>query len=310
VGGTAFLFPGQGAHKPGMGADLCEAYEAAAEVFRAADEALGYPISEKVLRGTEEDLADTAAQQPAIIMVELAALAVMRETAPEIRPRLTAGLSLGEYAALVAAGSIGGAEALSLVEKRGRYMAEAASEAPGGMSSVIGLGPEECVAACAEAAAAGRVSAANFNSPLQTVISGEIPAVERAEEICRARGAKKVVRLNVSGAFHSELMSSASEKLAAALDGVEIREPEVDVIQNVTGRPERDPVAIRENLVKQLTSPVLWTDTMAAVVEAGVDAACELGPGKVLAGLFKRTNRSVKVTGLFSAESFAALAGS
>jgi len=306
----AFLFPGQGAQKPGMGADLCEAHEAAAEVFRAADEALGYPISEKVLRGTEEDLADTAAQQPAIVMVELAALAVMRETAPEIRPRLTAGLSLGEYAALVAAGSIGVAEAVSLVEKRGRYMAEAASEAPGGMSSVIGLGSEECVAACAEAAAAGRVSAANFNSPLQTVISGEIPAIERAEEICRARGAKKVVRLNVSGAFHSELMSSASEKLAAALDGVEFREAEVDVIQNVTGRPERDPGAIRENLVKQLTSPVRWADTMAAIVEAGVDAACELGPGKVLAGLFKRTDRSVKVTSLFSAESFAALAGS
>ena len=163
-----------------MGGDLCEAHAEAAAVFRVADDALGYPISEKMLAGSEEDLQDTAVQQPAILTVSLAALAVFRKVMPEAEPACAAGLSLGEYAALVAAGAIGAADAVSLVAKRGMYMAEAAAANPGGMSSVIGLSAEDVEAACAEASEAGRVSVANFNSPLQTVISGEVPALAKA----------------------------------------------------------------------------------------------------------------------------------
>jgi [acyl-carrier-protein] S-malonyltransferase len=292
-----------------MGGDLLEGHPEARAVFDLADEALGYGLSEKILTGTEEDLKDTAVQQPAIVTVSLAALAVFRRAVPGASPGFAAGLSLGEYSALAAAGAVEPADAIVLVEKRGRYMAEAAGTCQGAMASVIGLTADDCEAACTEASGAGRVSVANYNSPLQSVVSGDAAAVEKASEICKARGAKKVVRLGVSGAFHTELMAPAAEKLAEALEGVRIGSPGFPVLQNVTGAVETDPGRIRENLVRQLTSPVRWTSTMAAMAAGGVTAAYELGPGKVLAGLFKRTEKSVRVTSLLGAESFRKLDG-
>ena len=298
----AILFPGQGAQKVGMAADLAAEFPEVAELFRAADAAAGLPVSEIVRKGPEEKLKDTALSQPAVVLADLAAFVAFEKVHGEIRPAALAGLSLGEYAALAAAGAMSFTEALRLVSLRGAFMAECCRAVPGTMASILGLGAEEVGACVEEARSAGVVVAANFNSPRQTVISGEAGAVERACELARAAGAKRAIPLKVSGAFHSPLMRPAAEKLAPEVEKAEIVRPRFPVIANVTGAAVSDPAEIRRALVEQVTGSVRWVGTLRTMRDLGAGEFLELGPGKVLAGLARRTLDGAEVASLGTAE--------
>lgn len=298
----ALLFPGQGAQYVGMAADLAAGFPAVAELFKVADVAAGLPISEIVVAGPEEKLRDTAMSQPAIVLADVAAFTAFEKTHGKLTPAAVAGLSLGEYAALAVAGAMTFTEAVRLVTLRGRFMAECCRATPGTMASIIGLGAEEVTACVEEAGSSGVVVVANFNSPKQTVISGEADAVEKACELAKAAGAKRAISLNVSGAFHSPLMQAAADKLAPEIDKADIRRPRWPVIANVTGEAVSDPPDIRRALVEQVTGSVQWVKTLGTMRELGADEFLELGPGKVLAGLAKRTLEGVRIHSLGTAE--------
>ncbi|MFH0965649.1 MAG: ACP S-malonyltransferase [Planctomycetota bacterium] len=284
------IFAGQGSQFVGMGTDLSERFPVAAQVYRRSEEVLGYSIAEVSFNGPQEKLSQTAVQQPAILTMSVAVLRVLEETGKlsPVGARATCGLSLGEYSALVFAGSLSFEDALTLVAKRGELMEAAGRERPGGMLSVIGLETQEVERLCAEAAEGQTLVLANLNCPGQVVISGDLTAVERAERIASDRGATRLVRLQVSGAFHSPLMESAQRGLAEALRNVEIRAPRVAFIANATGAYETSPERVRELLVRQIGSPVLWQKSMELLLADGVDRFVELGPGTVLRGLLKR----------------------
>ena len=298
----ALLFPGQGAQTVGMACDLAAEFPKVAELFRLADQASGLPLSELIAEGPEEKLKDTAVSQPAVCLADLACFAAFEEVHGRQLPAAAAGLSLGEYAALAAAGAMGFSQTLRLVSLRGKFMAECAAAVPGTMASILGLPADSVMSCVEEAASAGTVVAANFNSPKQTVISGEKSAVEKACELAKAAGAKRAIPLKVSGAFHSPLMAPAAEKLAAELEKADIRRPRFPVIANVTGAAVSDPPDIRKALVEQVTGPVQWVKTLEAMQAAGADEFVELGPGKVLSGLTKRTLDGVAIASLGSAE--------
>lgn len=303
------LFAGQGAQYVGMGRDLAERFAPAREVFRQADEVLGYPLSRLCFEGPADRLTDTEHSQPAILTHSLAAArsAWPPEEEPTERMVAAAGLSLGEYSALVFAGALSLEDGLGLVARRGALMAEAARRRPGTMASILGLEDEAVEEICRQASRVGVVVAANFNCPGQVVISGEPGAVARAAELARRADALRVVPLEVSGAFHSPLMEPAREALAQVLAQTPIERPRTAVLSNVTGRPVEEPEEIRQNLAKQLTHPVRWCQCCRGVLALGAEALYEVGPGRVLRGLMRRIDRSVPVRPVGTAEEVAAL---
>jgi [acyl-carrier-protein] S-malonyltransferase len=288
----AFLFPGQGSQAPGMGLELAEHFTRAREVFEQADAALGFPLSKLCFEGPAEELQLTANTQPAILAVSVAAARVLEEKG--VRPDYVAGHSLGEYSALVAAGSLDLADALLLVRKRGQYMQEAVPVGRGAMAALLGLEASAVDEICREAAGDEVVSAANLNSPAQIVIAGHHAAVERAVELAKARGAKRAMLLNVSAPFHCSLMKPAADRLAVDLDAVAISDPRVPLVNNADAAVVRTAEAVRDGLKRQVTSPVRWTDSMLALRREGADVFVEAGPGKVLSGLMRQIDREAQ----------------
>ena len=293
MGKLAFVFPGQGSQKVGMGSDLLEARP---EVFdrylAAADEATGMSIRQLALEGPIETLTETDAAQPAIFAVSLAVLEVARELG--LAPDFVAGHSLGEYTAAVAAGALPFEEGIRLVAERGRLMAGAQSERPGAMAAVMGLGLDQVETLCAAAGSEGLVSPANLNTPTQIVVSGEEAAVDRAVELAPEHGAEKAVRLNVGAAFHSELMKPVQERLASTMEGLSWRDPDVPMASNASGALVHTADEVRAALVAQIASAVRWVECVQTLVANGVTDTLEVGPGRTLTGLVRQIDREVE----------------
>ena len=290
----AYIFPGQGSQAAGMGKDLFDNYEAAKDVFRIADGALGFSLSEMCFSGNEADLQLTANTQPAILTVSIAAYRAMLSEGMPV-PTMAAGHSLGEYSALVAAGVIDLADAVRLVRKRGEYMQAAVPVGVGSMAAIIGSDPETVASVCQEAAAGAVCSPANINSPSQIVIAGNSEAVERACAILKERGAKRAIRLNVSAPFHCELMRPAEERLAEDLARIGYGSFRFPVVHNVTAEPNTDASLVCGLLTRQVTSPVRWLESVRRLVAEGVTKFIEVGPGKVLSGLVRQTERDADI---------------
>jgi [acyl-carrier-protein] S-malonyltransferase len=301
----AFVFPGQGSQSVGMGLSLAKAFPSARAALDEADAALGGGLHRLLAEGPEEELKQTANTQPAILAVSVAAhRAFIEALAEKIGDRARAadfvaayaGHSLGEYSALVAAGSFSLSDAVRAVRARGTFMQEAVPAGTGAMAAILGLAPAEVAAACVEAAAAeGKiVSPANYNSPEQTVIAGDAAAVERAIAACKARGARRAMPLPVSAPFHCALMAPVQPRLAAVLGGLAVAAPRAPVYANVSAQPNRDPAQIVPLLLEQVTAPVRWVEIIENLAKSGVDTIVELGPGKVLQGLARRIDKSIK----------------
>lgn len=305
------LMPGQGAQEVGMGKDFAAASAAARRLYAEADEVLGLPLSRLCFEGPLEELTATDVAQPAIYVTSLAALAALEEAAgARLRPALAAGLSLGEYTALAAAGALSFADGLRLVRQRGRAMQAASAALPSGMSSVLGLERGPCEAACAQAAAqTGKIcQVANLNSPGQIVVSGELAALDAFEPLAKAAGAKRVVRLNVAGAFHSEVMRPAARELERALAAVEFRPAVCPVWQNASARPATEPSELRLRLAEQLCAPVRWEESFRGMAAAAPAAGfLEPAPGRVLAGLARKIAPEARVANLHEAAALPAL---
>ncbi|MEO0108725.1 MAG: ACP S-malonyltransferase [candidate division WOR-3 bacterium] len=284
----AFLFPGQGSQYVGMGKDLYETYPEAKAVYDQADELLGFKLSQLSFEGPEEELRKTLNTQPALLVHSAAVLAVLRTK--KMRADIAAGHSLGEYSALLAAGSLSFEAALRLVRRRGELMWQEGTTNPGTMAAIIGLDEAAVIKLCQEVE--GIVVPANFNEPTQIVVSGQVPAVERAMELARRRGALKVVRLPVSGAFHSPLLADSALRFREFLAQFEIGQPAFPVVANVTGELEQTAALVRSNLERQLTSPVRWTRTIQTMRTLGCERFYEVGAGKVLSGLVRRIDRA------------------
>jgi len=305
---VAFVFPGQGSQVVGMGKALFEAFGESRAVFEEADASLGFALSRLCFEGPEAELQLTANTQPAILATSVAALRAL--LARGVRPDWVAGHSLGEYSALVAAGAIGLAGALRTVRRRGQYMQEAVPVGTGAMAAILGLDLEAIEAACREAASGEVVSPANVNSPGQVVIAGHAGAVDRASELCKARGAKRAVRLPVSAPFHCALMKPAQERLAPELAALAFRDPEVPLVNNVDARVVRDAASCRDGLLLQVAGAVRWQESVEQLAREGVATFVEVGPGTVLSGLVRKIVKDARVLHVDSPESLeAALAG-
>ncbi|HET7036649.1 MAG TPA: ACP S-malonyltransferase [Thermomicrobiaceae bacterium] len=295
----AFVFPGQGSQYVGMGRGLYEASAAARRIFQQADEILGFSLSSLCFDGPAEELDDTINAQPAILTVSLAYLEALRERwhalGESVAPVYVAGHSLGEFTALVAAGAIDFGDALRLVRERGRLMKESGDLRPGGMAAVIGLEREVLEAVCVEAAASGIVVLANDNCPGQSVISGDLGALERAMELARLRGARKAVRLGISIASHSPLMERAGQQFNDLVGRIHLRDPQVPVIANISGQVLTTADDIRREIAHHVVRPVQWTGSVREMLNDGVGTFLEIGPGNVLGGLIKRITSDVEI---------------
>ncbi len=303
---TAFLFPGQGAQVVGMGAEIAQSFPVAAEVFEKANDIVGFDLSRVCFEGPLEQLNSTTISQPAIFVTSAAILEVLRTNpaTSTISADVTAGLSLGEYTALYAAGLISFKDGLVLVQKRGQAMQAAADATDGAMVSIIGLDEEKVCQLCTEAAKGELLVPVNFNCPGQVVVSGSKSACKRVEELSEKYGAIKAVPLEVAGAFHTEMMASAAEVLKEALSNCEISEPsEIKTIANINAEYYESSQKIAEGLIKQLTCPILWQKCMERLLTDGLEKFYEIGPGRVLTGLMRRINRKIKVTNVSSLES-------
>ena len=303
---AAFLFPGQGAQHVGMGKSLFDAYASVQRLFEEASEAVGKNLEKLCFEGPEADLARTDNVQPAVTLVNLACLQVLREEG--VSPSAAAGHSLGEYAALCAAGVFTFAETMRLVQARGAAMQQAADRHPGGMTAVFGLDRAALAAICEEAQDAGSVEVANHNSRLQVVLTGAREALQKAAELAKKKGAKLSVPLKVSGPWHSRFMAEAKERVRQALAQCTVARPSIPVISNVTADLyPNDPDGIREALVAQMVSPVLWADSVERLIRDGHRLFVEAGPGKVLAGLMRDINREASVLGALNPDDLAKL---
>lgn len=287
----AYVFPGQGAQFIGMGQDLYDNNPIAKDMFTKANEILGFDITKIMFSGTDEELKQTKVTQPAIFLHSTILAACLGDS---FQPDMVAGHSLGELSALVANKTLSFEDGLRIVSKRAMAMQEACESEPSTMAAIIGLDDEVVEKVCEEVD--GVVVAANYNCPGQLVISGAFPAVEKACEVLTEAGARRALILPVGGAFHSPLMESAREELAAAIDATEFNTPTCAVYQNVTASAVIDPLEIKKNLVAQLTSPVRWTQTMHAMIADGAEEVIEVGPGKVLQGLFKKVDRKFQTS--------------
>ncbi|MGC0804270.1 ACP S-malonyltransferase [Pantoea agglomerans] len=304
----AFVFPGQGSQTVGMLTELAATYPLVEETFREASDALGYDLWQLVSQGPAEELNKTWQTQPALLAASVAIYRVWQQQGGE-QPALMAGHSLGEYSALVCAGVLNFADAVKLVELRGKLMQEAVPEGTGAMQAIIGLDDAAIRKACEESAQGQVVSPVNFNSPGQVVIAGNKEAVERAGAACKAAGAKRALPLPVSVPSHCALMKPAADKLAVALESITFNAPAVPVINNVDVKAETDAAAIRHALVRQLYSPVRWTENVEAMAAQGVTQLLEMGPGKVLTGLTKRIVDSLTAAAVNDTASLTAALG-
>jgi [acyl-carrier-protein] S-malonyltransferase len=302
----AFVFPGQGSQYVGMGKQLYETSPAARRIFEQADATLGFPLSKLCFEGPQEELDDTINAQPAILTVSIACLEALKERFGPLgyigAPSLVAGHSLGEFTALVVAGVLDFEDALKLVRERGRLMKETGQQRPGGMAAVIGLDEATLEEVVQEAQAEGVVTLANANSPGQTVLSGELAALQRAMELARARGARLVQRLAVSIASHSPLMQQAAQHFSELISQINLRPPEVPLIANISAQALTTVDELRAELSEQLTRPVQWTRSVQAMVSQGVDTFVEIGPKQVLTGLIKRITPEAHPISLNDAE--------
>ena len=293
----AFVFPGQGAQTPGMGKALYESNGKAKELFEQANEILGFRITDLMFDGTAEDLRQTKVTQPAVFLDSVIKAVCLGE---EFRPDMVGGHSLGEFSALTAAGALSFVDGLKLVSKRAMAMQKCCEANPGAMAAIIGMPDEDVDKYCKEVTAEGKgiVIPANYNCPGQLVISGNKEAVERACDVIKEAGAKRAIMLPVGGAFHSPLMQSAKDELEAAIKATTFHKPICPVYQNVDGKAHTEPEEIKQNLVAQLTAPVLWTKEVQAMVEAGATEFVECGPGRALQGMIVKISKDVTVSGI------------
>lgn len=293
MGRTAFVFPGQGAQYAGMAKEICDQYPKAMEIVKLASDALGIDMEEMIFCGTDEELKITENTQPAILTASAACLQPVIERG--IKADFSAGLSLGEYTAHVYSGTFSFEDAVKIVRKRGKFMQEAVPQGVGSMTAILGMEREDILKVCALAKSHGIVEPVNFNCPGQIVIAGEVKAVNKAAEIALEMGARRAVPLSVSAPFHSSMMAPAGEKLKAELEYINISKMEVPVFANVTGKIVPSESQVKDTLVHQVYSSVLWEDIIKNMISKGVDIFVEIGPGKVLSGFIKKIDRKVTV---------------
>ncbi len=302
MGEIAFLFAGQGSQAPGMGKELAENFECADRVFDEASEALGFDIKDMIFNGDKETLMITENTQPTIVTMSVAALRVLEEKG--IKPDVVAGLSLGEYTAHVASGSLNFKDAVRLVRKRGKFMQEEVPVGKGAMAAILGLDADTVREAASKASEFGVCTGANFNCPGQIVVSGEVDAVSKCCEFAKEMGAKRAIMLDVSAPFHCSLLTGAGDKLAKEMENVEVSDMNIPVITNVTAEYINSKDDIKPLLIKQVSSSVLWEDSIRKMIADGVDTFIEIGPGKALTGFMKKIDKDVRV---FNVEDMASL---